>query len=178
MSWSFVSTFDPARERHRNHPRENPNDPPVNCRNADREVVVTDGGQRASMMTSSRLRRTIAFVFISVLVWAVTAPFRLQGAAFVAVAVFGALIPFVVLMRLWPDNPDAPWRIFSTFDSAFDRGSAVKGILAFLGITAFATITMFHEELAWPIFIVSLTIYLVVRRRRARSLEADASDTR
>jgi len=135
-------------------------------------------GQHVPMRICLRLRRVLAFIFISVLVSVAASQFQLGGAAFVAVAVLGALIPFVILMRLWPDNPDAPWRIFSTINPDFDRQSAGRGILVFLGITAFATITAFYSVLWWPLVVSSVAVYLVARRRRARSLETDASDTR
>jgi len=131
---------------------------------------------RVPVMASSRLRRSVAFVFISILIGVIAAPFRLQGPVFVAVAVFGAVIPFVVLMRLWPDDPDAPWRIWSTLGSSFERGSVARAVLVFLGITAFALITAFHPQLWWPIVISSAAIYLVVRRRKANSSEAGRRD--
>ena len=128
-------------------------------------------------MSSLRLRRVLAFVLISVLVSVIEAQLKLQGAAFLAFVVFGTLIPFILIMRLWPDNPETPWKIFSTINPALDRQSMRTGILVFLGITAFAPITAFYPVLWWPIVIFLVASYVAIRRKRDRTIEAKSSDT-
>jgi len=119
--------------------------------------------------TSPRVKRSVAFLPFWALAIVAAQQFQLGGIAFLAVAILGAVIPGYVLMRIWPDDRDAPrWP-----RGVISREIVTKRILPFLVITVFALITAFYEGLWAPMVAALVGGYLIVRWVRNGSHKSD-----
>jgi len=60
------------------------------------------------LKTSPRTKRSVALLPFWALAMVAAQQFKLGGITFLAVVILGAMIPGLVLMRIWPDDRDTP----------------------------------------------------------------------